>query len=545
MVARKSTFNYSEISIGAWNLHGIWQRINSFRYNKLQNPNFLEFIGKKKIFSLIETQHKAEETGDLHINGFKCFSLCRPKDKNKKKYKPSGGIAAYVHNSIISGVEKVATSGSEALILKLKKQFFGLINDIYIVFAYCSPANSSIFTSEFMPSDIFEDLKSKIAQYNDLGSTILMGDLNARTQLACDYIVDENNDYVPVPPPAMYDTDTVATETRCNTDRGRNSYGPKFIELCKTVPLRILNGRKLGDLLGNYTCYTSQGSSSVDYGAVSPELFDSIPYFSVAPPCLPLSDQTPIELGLRITVRHVPVDSHHDILPGPDKVVWDRNLTQKYKTMLESPDCTEVLRGFTNTGVLPNQVSVDSAVSFISNIMLETVKTAGMQVKKGAVPRRSARADQPQKRQKHPEWHDSDCQAMFRNLKKTSSLLKNDQKNTFLKGKVFAESKQYNKMLKFKQKQFTEILFSQLETMHQADPRKYMQLVNSLKSGRFDKTKPSDTEAISPDEWFSHFSNLLGKPVQSKEADLYFEEYFRENVDKFSSELDLPFKRRQ
>ena len=227
MVARKSTFNYSEISIGAWNLHGIWQRINSFRYNKLQNPNFLEFIGKKKIFSLIETQHKAEETGDLHINGFKCFSLCRPKDKNKKKYKPSGGIAAYVHNSIISGVEKVATSGSEALILKLKKQFFGLINDIYIVFAYCSPANSSIFTSEFMPSDIFEDLKSKIAQYNNLGSTILMGDLNARTQLACDYIVDENNDYVPVPPPAMYDTDTVATETRCNTDRGRNSYGPK------------------------------------------------------------------------------------------------------------------------------------------------------------------------------------------------------------------------------------------------------------------------------------------------------------------------------
>jgi hypothetical protein len=55
-------------------------------------------------------------------------------------------------------------------------------------------------------------------------------------------------------------------------------------------------------------------------------------------------------------------------------------------------------------------------------------------------------------------------------------------------------------MIKYKQGQFTENLFSELETMHNNDPRKYMQLVNSLKTGSFDKVKPSDTEAISPDE---------------------------------------------
>ena len=85
MINKDGTFSFSEISIGAWNINSIWQRINSFRYNKLHNPFFLEIIKKKKIFSLLETHHKATETGDLHINGYKCFSLCRPKDKNKKK----------------------------------------------------------------------------------------------------------------------------------------------------------------------------------------------------------------------------------------------------------------------------------------------------------------------------------------------------------------------------------------------------------------------------------------------------------------------------
>ena len=138
----RTIFRSSQLAIGSWNLNGIWQRINSFRYNKLHSSEFLKFIGRKLIFSLIETHHTAEEIGDLHLNGFKCFSLCRPKDKNKKRYKPSGGIATYVHNSILSGVEKVPTSGSESLVLKLKKDFFGRDNDIFVVFAYCSPANS-------------------------------------------------------------------------------------------------------------------------------------------------------------------------------------------------------------------------------------------------------------------------------------------------------------------------------------------------------------------------------------------------------------------
>ena len=115
MLPSNRNFIFSELRIGAWNINGFTKNINSFKYNKLQNPDFLEFTKNKKIFGLIETHHTADQADDLHIDEYKCFPLCRPKDKNKKKYKPSGGIAAYVHLSIISGVEKLSLSGSECI----------------------------------------------------------------------------------------------------------------------------------------------------------------------------------------------------------------------------------------------------------------------------------------------------------------------------------------------------------------------------------------------------------------------------------------------
>ena len=80
--------------------------------------------------------------------------------------------------------------------------------------------------------------------------------------------------------------------------------------------------------------------------------------------------------------------------------------------------------------------------------------------------------------------------------------------------------------------------------MHKVEPRKYSKLVNSLKHGSFDKVKLSDTEAISPDEWFSHFSSLLGQPHCDNEADKKFEEYFQQNIDQLASDMDQPFKKK-
>ena len=230
------------------------------------------------------------------------------------------------------------------------------------------------------------------------------------------------------PPRKMYEVDTVETRCRNNMDQGFNSYGPKLIDLCKAVPLRILNGRVLGDLFGKYTCFTPRGNSAVDYAAVSPRLFKSVRYFSVSNLMPQLSDHSPIELALKINFTTFSKQSNYLLIPKPKKVVWDRQLSDKYKFILESPDCKTSLSNFVNTGIMPNQSSIDSAVNFVSDILLKTAENAGMNVRlspipRKAVPRPSARAHLGScKRRVHPKWPDLECQTILTRLKKTSKL---------------------------------------------------------------------------------------------------------------------------
>ena len=126
-------------------------------------------------------------------------------------------------------------------------------------------------------------------------------------------------------------------------------------------------------------------------------------------------------------------------------------------------------------------------------------------------------------------------------MKKTSKLLFANPRNPWLKGKLFQESKLYKRLVKYKQKTFTDNLFLQLQSMHGSDPKKYMDLVNSLRNGNFDRAKNSDSQAIEPDEWFDHFSSLLGKSVQPSQSEIDMENYFNENVDSFPTGLDHPF----
>ena len=81
--------------------------------------------------------------------------------------------------------------------------------------------------------------------------------------------------------------------------------------------------------------------------------------------------------------------------------------------------------------------------------------------------------------------------------------------------------------------------------MHKSDPRKYMQLINSLKEGNFDKIKPSNTANISPDDWFSHFCSLFGKPISPNEVDFEMETFLKNNIDTIVTEMEQPINKKE
>ena len=235
----------SNLTVKAWNIYGIFKSINGFQYNKLQDPDFIHHVNDFLIFGLIETHHTSEDIDQLQISGYKCYQTCRKKLKFGRKH---GGLAVYVHNSILPGISKQPLPGSETIILKLKSDFFNFTRNIMLSFSYCAPAGSSFLArTQFDP---FSDLESKLTNAVQEGDLICFGDFNARTGTALDYLNNEDNTHIPIPE-GTYMTDTVATYPRGNRDLQTNQYGKELISLQKFA-LAYLQRSQVGGCFGKF-----------------------------------------------------------------------------------------------------------------------------------------------------------------------------------------------------------------------------------------------------------------------------------------------------
>ena len=182
--------------------------------------------------------------------------------------------------------------------LKLDKNYFGFTDDIYVCAVYIPPVTSNHYDNDFL------FLENEINNFCDKGKIVLIGDFNSRTGSYQDYIENDSidlnqfseNDLLP----EHYDIDQCSKRNNC--DKIYNSQGESLLDLCISSRLRILNGRYIGDILGNFTCFTSNGNSAVDYAIVSEGLLPSVKYFK-SYDLNYLSDHTQIECFLKCNFR--------------------------------------------------------------------------------------------------------------------------------------------------------------------------------------------------------------------------------------------------
>ena len=352
----------TDLSIVSWNIHGLFSQRSGFRYCKLKSPFFKDAIGHAKVFGLLETHHIASEIDQIQLEGYKCFNVCR---KKKKLGRNSGGIAVYVHNSILKGVQKIPTPGSENLLIKLKQDFFGLSRDVAVCFSYCVPEYSSFQLREQL--DIFGDLELKLSGVGHNVDKLCFGDYNARTGNRLDYLESEDNTDIPIPLD-IYETDVMCDLPRQNLDRVTNKYGDHLLSLCKSVPLRICNGRKLGDILGSFTCYTPNGQSCVDYCLVSPRLYDCVQTFSVGQVST-LSDHCPIRAVIRVNARTDYADEDYNFIESPSKLKWDKDIAYRFENILQSPEY--LLKADNMSDILISQEDIDQATQTLTDLLVE------------------------------------------------------------------------------------------------------------------------------------------------------------------------------
>ena len=181
---------FNNLTVGCWNIEGVYESINSVKISKLEQPFFQEMLKKHDILCLQET-HISHDEPIPKIEGYDATPHCREISANQRFF---GGILIFTKSCIKHGIKYGLQFDRDAIEVTLSKSFFGLRKDNKILFTYASPINSPYTKAK--SENILEKIETRY--FEDDGKYIIMGDLNGRTKTDDDFVSDKNDKHSPI-----------------------------------------------------------------------------------------------------------------------------------------------------------------------------------------------------------------------------------------------------------------------------------------------------------------------------------------------------------
>ncbi len=179
---------------------------------------------------------------------------------------------------------------------------------------------------------------------------------------------------------------------RHSKDSVVNKYGMDLVELCTTLDCHIMNGRSRSDPRGDFTCYSGDGASVVDYCLCSSDMFNLTTDFAVITRCE--SDHLPIQLTIHtdaVAAQPVEPDSSTTDIK---RYRWIEQNSTEYRGQLTTMLNDYTVQDFTND----TDNDIDDAVTKFSLLLTSSADVCGMQSR--------ARTSQPRKQER---WYDQEC----------------------------------------------------------------------------------------------------------------------------------------
>jgi len=135
--------------------------------------------------------------------------------------------------------------------------------------------------SPYADSSLFEHICQEVGEAMSLGDVFLARDFNARTGTNTNFIDCTQLADVLLVPRAIEDTLPNDMLKRQNRDTVMAGWHREFLDLCRTTGLFILNGRTLGDILGEYTCLSNKSFNTVDYFLTTVDQLEGVKHLEV------------------------------------------------------------------------------------------------------------------------------------------------------------------------------------------------------------------------------------------------------------------------
>lgn len=463
-------FEKFEFVLGSVNIQGGIER-------KLKHGDVQKLIAGCDFITMQETWLLPGES--VHMEGYETFrSNRKPK---KKARKGVDGILVMHKSKYKTGISRQNSKNEKCTIwMKLEKSFFGFENDLFVVAGY--------FPYKRADEDSFwQKLELDILNYSTKGDVFVMGDLNSRIGTS-----DQHITYIEVDMDNQHDllTKTMHIQNkRCSQDKTITKRGRDLLSLCNKSDLIILNGRKLGDLNGSYTCHKYNGSSVNDVMIASNELYHKIKYFNVLEPVW-FSDHCPIVCAIDVNIYSDCIDTGD--LPTniqPVKFKWDDSGATLFNKALvtQGRDGSLLPDDLYNNNVHDLAEKMENALFSIASETLETISPV-----KG-------------KPKGNNRWMNNECFAARKKLKQTKNIFLKTPFNLDRRAKFLYEKKKYKQMLYMTKKCMIEKNRRKLGEMSKKSPNDFWKSLKKLLS----ETKEQKANHISPKIWHSYFKNLL------------------------------------
>ncbi|MEW8547927.1 MAG: reverse transcriptase family protein [Candidatus Thiodiazotropha sp.] len=472
--------NSTELKFCCWNIGGI--------HDKLEDDLFLSEIKQYDVVLLVETHIGYDKI--VSVDGFHYFPVCRAKSANGRYY---GGLAVLTRTNIRPYVSFLKNTSTEYQWLKLDKKFFSFQKDLYLCLAYIPPNQSSYAAN--MQHDLIDLIENDILMYKTKGDIMICGDLNARSGSQQDFISNDEVDHVPVYDDYNIDVSSVPRQSKDSTIDAR---GKSLIEICIGNQLRILNGRCFGDMFGQYTCYTPNGCSVVDYTIVSESILDQILYFHVSDFLATLSD-CHCKLSWGMLANFNCSNNGCSLNPLPVKYYWDNESAADFQQALKTDGISNKIKCYMNTSITDTQdaaCQIKDIITEAASISLKSIDISKKKLSKSSVNK---------KQKKRKKWFDSDLTKMRKRVISNGKLYSMYHNDPIVRGRYFKLYRIYNKTKKYKERQYKKQLLEQIENLHSENPKEYWNLIDILKE---EKYKTSPAENIKPESWVSHFQSL-------------------------------------
>ena len=258
-----------------------------------------------------------------------------------------------------------------------------------------------------------------------------------------------------------------------------------MLELCKTLNLNILNGRKTGDLFGKFTSFQWNGNGVVDYVISSRDSFSLISYLKVGSYIPWLSDHCP--LLYKICINKTISTGDDELKDSKERFYINNDGKNRLKESLRSAEMTAKFNLLQET----EECDTASLATGITATLIEATKLSNTKPKKKS----SSLTINP--------WFDNECQKVKKSLKRKCRNFKAKSNDINLKKEIFNENKLLKNLVKRKKANYKLKI---LEEMSQAntDQKSFWKLLDKLNTN-----SKKVNNSISGKKWENHFKSIL------------------------------------